>query len=192
MSATIEVRALHDAQKLGRNRHTRKHAHVATTGIARGKTADGGPDGAENDASSLPHRCHASIAASRNFEHEPVRQNMPSNVRLAEDVGAFEMEEGLVEAASHHQLSSQPDFLFEQFLVRCVHATRGVQLGCHLGNCSDQGSGSQTKRQIQRSPDTWLRTTVRNCALGEWGCRRPRFPQRERARGMGQGWSFRY
>jgi hypothetical protein len=120
-SAMIEARSLHDAQEFGRNGHTRKHAHLATTGVAGGDTADRGPDGAKNDASNLPRCCEALMTANRNLEHEPVRQHMPPDMPLTEDVGAFEMYEGAVEVASPHELSGERDFLLEHFPVPDVH-----------------------------------------------------------------------
>jgi len=113
VTTTIEVGVVHDAQKVGLDGHTCKHAHVATTSVAFGDTADSGADGAKNDANGLPSCCDGLMTTNRNLEHEPMRQHVPSYVRLAEDMGAFEMKEGVVELALRRQLSSQPDFLFE-------------------------------------------------------------------------------
>jgi hypothetical protein len=61
------------------------------------------------------------MTTNRDLEHEPVRQHMPPNVRLTEDVSALEMREGAVEVTARHQLSGEPYFLSESILVGRVH-----------------------------------------------------------------------
>jgi hypothetical protein len=121
----VEVRAAcHDARERRLNRQARKHAHVTAARVARRNTADGRSYRAENDANDLSDRCEALLAPDRDLEHEPVRHHMPPNLRLAEDVSALEMLEGVAEVALPDELSGQPELLFEQSLVHGVHARR--------------------------------------------------------------------
>ena len=152
MSTTFEVRALHDAQKVGRNRHARKHAHVASTRVAEGHAADRRSDGAKNDANSLPHRGDGLMTTNGNREHQPMRKHVPANMRLAEDVRAFEMKLRLVEVACLDQLFSQLDFPFEQVLVGSVHAKRYLQLECHRAGVD--GSGHSARKCAWRHTPT--------------------------------------
>jgi hypothetical protein len=147
---------MHDLQKLGRNRHPREHAHVATTGVATRNTADCGPDCAKNDANDLADRRDAFVTTNRKREHEPMCEDMPSNGSLTEDVGAFEMNDGPVQAASPHQLPGQHDFVVENFLVRSVHGRSICNSGASSPVRSDLGVCAEKWRGIERPPDTWL------------------------------------
>ena len=88
---TIQIRAAHDAQELGVNGHTGKHAHAASTRVAGGDTADSRADCAQSDTSDLASRCDALATLNRNFQHEPVRQHVPAYLRLSKHVRAFEV-----------------------------------------------------------------------------------------------------
>jgi len=120
-------------QEIGRDRHARKHAHVATPGVADGNAADRRAEGAKNDANDLAYRRDALVTANRKLEHEPMRENMPPNRCLAEHVSAFEMNAGAVQVAASHQLSPDHDFVLEHFLMRRVHGNVVCNSGASSG-----------------------------------------------------------
>jgi hypothetical protein len=142
---TIEIRALHHAHKLGFNGHAREHAHAAAAGVADRNNAYGRPDGAENDASDLPRCCEALLTTKRNPEHEPVRQYVRPHMSLTEDVSSFETEEGMIEVASPHQLSREPDLLLEHLLVPRVYAMQPSGLASPDGHGRRVGSACPRK-----------------------------------------------